>query len=222
MSVTLMPGQKDKYVKKYHLDSVFTEEMLAYFRLMEYEKGEIICSEGAVSQIYQIVMEGVARVTTISEKGKQVLLGYVRPMSIVGDMEFWSGNSVYYHEVVAECRMIVLVIPFSYIKEHLLENVAFLRMACNELTMKLVTSSINRSDVMLLPAKNRLAKYLCEQVKSSNSYTIIFHSIEVAQILGISDKQLRRLVTALVEEKAISRTGKKITVLNMEQIIQEA
>ena len=88
--------------------------------------------------------------------------------------------------------------------------------------MKLVTSSINRSDVMLLPAKNRLAKYLCEQVKSSNSYTIIFHSTEVAQILGISDKQLRRLVTALVEEKAISRTGKKITVLNMDQIIQEA
>lgn len=209
---------KLQYINKYNLNEIFTEDMTEYMELMVFEKNEYICKENEKIEYLYFFVKGKAKVYVSLKNGKSLLICFYYPLMVLGDLEL-----VNFEEATTNIQVIeesfCIVLPFNKVREILLEDVKFLRYACESIADKLRRSSNNNSINLLYPLENRLASYILvteEQDNNSEQKILKFDGnlTEIAELLGTSYRHLLRTLNTLIQKGAIKKVKSYYEIIN--------
>lgn len=196
------------YIEKYSLNDIFTEDMRIYMKLWKFNKGEHICrSDENITKLY-FLASGKAKVYTILSNGKQLLLSFITPLELIGDLECIKLNQFHCNiQVIQEAYCIS--IDLNIIRENLMDDGRFLRYIINSLGEKLTQNTNSNSINLLYPLENRLASYiLATSINDEGKETEImqdYNLTEISELLGTSYRHLLRTLNKFIEKGAIAK-----------------
>ncbi|CDM67256.1 cyclic nucleotide-binding domain protein [Clostridium bornimense] len=208
---------KDKYIKKYNLDNIFSNDMKEYMELILFEKNEFICRENEKIEYIFFFVKGKAKVYIVLQNGKSLLLSFYYPFMVLGDLEIVSLSRASTNVQVLEDSYCI-ALPFYKVRNILLEDPRYLRFTCNSLSKKLKKSTINGSINLLYPLENRLASYILATSQRTNVGVLKFSGnlMEISELLGTSYRHLLRTLSNLTSKGAIRKRSNYYEVIEIE------
>lgn len=208
---------KKQYIHAVGLETIFLEEIFDKFDLHLFEAGEYLCHAGAHVEFFHIIIEGKCKVLPSSEEGKEVLLTYLKPVAICGDIELFNECEAL-HSVKAVEKVVAVAIPRRVFFDAMMKQPPFLQMLCRNFANKIYETSSNSSSNLLYSTKSRLSRCLLEEAQEQGSNTIQVKTSELAQHLGITARHVRRVMTSYEEDKVIKRHEGKVILLDIETL----
>lgn len=213
-----------KYILKYKINEIFTEDMTEYMNLFFFRKNEHICKESVDMRYLFFFVEGKVKVYITLPNGKSLLLCFYENFKVFGDVEMIDLREASSNIQVVEDSYCI-GISLKDVKAHLLNDPKFLRFACTSLGEKLGACSKNSSINLLYPLKNRLARYILvtdEEVTNNGERIIKFDGnlTEVSELLGTSYRHLLRTLKDFCDYGAIKKKENYFEVID-EKILKK-
>ncbi|WP_042144317.1 Crp/Fnr family transcriptional regulator [Paucisalibacillus sp. EB02] len=205
-------------LREHSIEQIFNQKRPLPFTLQQYEQDEIILLEGNELKSLLFLVEGKAKVTSSVETGKSLLLRFVQPFSIIGDIELIRDVPVQSQvKAVNECLLIGL--PFDYIKQHEMNNPMFLQTLLEHVSYKLQTCTTASRVNLLASVENKFASFLMSTIspEPDNNFGIELRTSnikEIADLLGTTYRHLNRVINSLCQRKIIKKDKDSIRILN--------
>lgn len=186
--------------------------MIRELDLCLYRKGEyLLFQEEKLKRLFFLV-EGKLQADCIEMGGKQVVISFETPFSIIGDMELMDDQPVNANVQALQDSWIFRV-PVYIIREKCLDHVPFLKFIYRYLNKKLYFS-VTLLAQHGLSAENRLARYLLYRSRLDGRAIKLENRESLASIMGISVRHIYRTLNKLVEQGAIRLSNKELTILD--------
>jgi len=197
----------EKYISQYKLEEYIKVQDYNKFEIKTYEKDNyVVMSKTNNNKLYFFV-EGTVKITLLSSDGKEMVLEFIKPFDIFGDVEFILKNDIYYNIQTNE-KSTFLEIDFATAK-----NIDSLyKLISKTLANKLYRTSEKYSLKQLLNSKEIVLNFI---YKNKNTSIKLY---EMAKLVGLSERQLRRILNDLEEENIILKNGKKIEIIDLDAI----
>lgn len=207
-------------VKMHGLDEVLDDTVLAELRLLEAEKGEMICEKGERPERLYFLVQGKLKIFTTLPNGKSLLLRFGTPLSLVGDLELVNGKEAS-NSVQSVNHSLLLAVSYRAIQNSYTKNPNFLHFMLSQVTHKLYTFSNLSSLNMLCPVESRFASYLLSTLdeNTTTSEEVLTSTLtELADLLGTSYRHLNRVIQDLCNRDIIRKVRRKIFIQNVEEL----
>lgn len=200
------------YLQKNQLTESFPSPVLSQIHIKFLSKGEYLCYAGCRLDCFFMIMDGKAKVVSLSQDGNQAIIARLQNCDMVGDIEYYS-NCLSIHSVIADTNLVILVIPLG-IFDHFLKGWApFLNCLCTSIAQKLCYASMREASQLLDSMENQLLKCLFNLPGARDTRVVSFSRVETAQQLGITERHLRRLISNLEEAGLLQRSGALVHLL---------
>ena len=191
------------YIEKYDLEIIKHADLSKYVKLFVFNKNEYIYQMDQEVDFFYFFVSGKAKVFTMVENGKVLLLRFYEPLMIIGDMEF--ANSSYNYastNIMALSEVHCIGIPIKILEEKYENDIKVLKFINNSLAEKLKDLSIASSINLLYPLENRLASYLVYLVnEDSNEIVLTDKLTDISELLGTSYRHLLRVIKEFQDDK---------------------
>ncbi|WP_155592948.1 Crp/Fnr family transcriptional regulator [Lysinibacillus cavernae] len=209
-------------LREYHLEEIFGKEKQHPFTLQQYRQHEIILHEGSQLESLLFLVEGKVKITSSVATGKSLLLRFVQPFSIIGDIELIRNVPVQ-SQVQAVSACLLIGLPFAYIKQYEMDNPKFLHILLEHVSYKLQTCTTASRVNLLASVENKFASYLMSTISTEpdDSFGMELKTSniqEIADLLGTTYRHLNRVISALTEKKIIERNKNSIQILNWNEL----
>ncbi len=193
------------YVHIFHLEEFINNNNVNDFELKTYEAGNFLLMTGEKKKKIYLFVEGVVKVTLFSKEGDEMLLELMKPFDILGDIEYVLGNENTHNvQVIEKCRCLEIS------EENIKKNPILYKLMAKTLAGKLLRSSMKISNSQLLTSKELVLNFITEN-KTYVTTSLKYH--EMAKLVGISERQLRRIIRDLEREGLVKRLGKKLFLI---------
>lgn|GEM_PF-3374944 len=196
----------EKFIKKYKLDKYLEGYNYRDIEIKVLEKGSYLMMSGMDKRKLYLFVDGLLKVTLLSSDGDEMLLELTKPFDILGDVEFLLEEDVHYNIQIKE-RSTFLELDF----DKAVKNLKFYQLMAKTLAKKLRNTSKKYSAKKLCNSRVLVAKFILENREYFLS-TIKYG--DISKLLGLSERQLRRILKKFEDEKLIKRNGRKIEILN--------
>lgn len=209
-------------LREFRIEDMFAKRGNIPFTLQYYAPEEVILFEGSEMQSLLFLVQGKARVTSSIETGKSLLLRFIHPFSIVGDIEFIRNTPVQSQvQAVSECLLIGL--PFDYIRQFERDNPKLLHMLLEHVSYKLQTCTTASRVNLLASVESKFASYLLSTIspesRSDFGCELQTSNIkEIANLLGTTYRHLNRVIHSLIQRNIIEKDKHSIRILNWKQL----
>lgn len=209
-------------LREYHIEEMFGKEKQLPFTLQQYGQEEFILLEGLELESLLFLVEGKVKITSSVETGKSLLLRFVQPFSIIGDIELIRNVPIQSQvKAVNECLLIGLHV--DYIKQHEMNNPKFLHTLLEHVSYKLQTCTTASRVNLLASVENKFASYLLSTTspEPDNFFGIELKTSnikEIADLLGTTYRHLNRVIYSLSQKKIIERNKYSIRILNWDKL----
>jgi len=194
-----------------------------------YRRGQLLFGQGDAGDALYVMAEGVVKLVRTSADGKELLLDLRRPHEVFGEIALLDGGE---RPAAAEAMRTptrVLIIR----REPLLELVEKSPVLSGELLVSfgaLLREAIERAfDYVFLDLKGRVSKVLIEfardigtPVEEGTAIELDLHQGEVAALVGGSRPAVNKILKDLESRGYIRLEGRRITVLQPQQLIRRA
>ncbi|TCL74276.1 CRP-like cAMP-binding protein [Hydrogenispora ethanolica] len=206
-----------RFLAQYQLDQYFGERFVKEFSICAYGENEyILVAEEANSDIL-ILVEGTALVTVLSEDGDELIICLRRPFDVFGDIEFVLGDRYILNNVTAKTPCKLLSLPKEWAARELHHHAGFYRLISLTLANKLRETSIKYNRNLLYPLRIRLARFLEESAADEGLLQTLQYN-ELAKLLGVTDRQLRRVLAEFEELGIIARDRRGIRIKDLRRL----
>ncbi len=205
-------------LREFHFEKIFDQAKQLPFSLQQYEPNEIILLEGIKLESLLFLVEGKVKITSSVETGKSLLLRFVQPFSIIGDIELIRDVPIQSQvEAVNHCLLIGL--QFDYIKQNEMDNPKFLHTLLQHVSYKLQTCTAASRVNLLASVENKFASYLMSTLspEPDNNFGLELKTSnikEIADLLGTTYRHLNRVILSLTQRNIIERNKNSIRILN--------
>lgn len=213
-----------RYIKKYELYNLFSNDMEQYMTLYMFNKNDYICKEEELLENMYFLVEGKAKVSKHLENGKSLLISFYKPYTIIGDVEFIRNNKTDC-SVQAIKDTYCIGINFNIARSELIKDCKFLIKICDYLSKKLTSGSNNNSINLLYPLENRLASYIVafaniENDNNDNFKKFVFKEnySEIAELLGTSYRHLNRTLNKFCLEGILEKNNKEYMIQDYKKL----
>lgn len=210
---------KQHYLQYYELDKIFPQSLHNQIFCRYYKKDEYLCLENEpISELY-FVVKGKTKVIHSMENGKQSMVTFDTPLSILGEIEFMldveSQNAL---QAVEDT--IVLGISYQY-KQQLIQYHPFLYFVSQYVCHKIIRNDQNNSINQIYTVSQRLCSYIVSKTENH-----LFHDnyTHLAEYLGCSHRQLLRVLKSLCDQNILRKTDKGYEIIDettLEQLAAE-
>lgn len=210
-----------RFIKEHKMDGVFNDIVLPFVEIHKFFIGETILEEAEDQKFFYFLVEGKAKVLPSSVEGQVVLLDFMEPIDIIGDIEYVF-NMPNNHSVTAVKDTIMIAIPIDVVKKYMDDNIYFHKFISYIMAKKIMATSNKFAQSMMYPLKVRLAKYLIEHYEDGLNSEIEIKACDTADYFGISSRHLRRILLEFEDEGILERRVGHILILDLERLIDEA
>ncbi|HDR7915679.1 Crp/Fnr family transcriptional regulator [Bacillus pretiosus] len=204
------------YLKTNKMLEIFLEIDTAYFQVNHFEKGELICNiDDAMDRLY-FVVKGKVKVYTITPEGKKLILRFINPLAVVGDIELIQNSKA--HNVVEACSDVIAIsISHAVIRNKLLHDPIFMNFLLENIANTLKISTRFTALNLLYPVEVRVASYLLSISTDSkgNMYKKDLDATSISSIadfIGVSYRHVIRVLQKFYKEKLIEKRNGVIVI----------
>ncbi|MBJ8106118.1 cyclic nucleotide-binding domain-containing protein [Bacillus cereus group sp. N8] len=205
-----------QYLKAYNMLEIFSGISTDYFQVNHFEKGKLICNiDDEMDRLY-FVVKGKVKVYTITPEGKKLILRFINPLAVVGDIELIQKSKT--HNVVEACSDVVAIsISNTVIRNKLLHDPIFMNFLFENIANTLKISTRFTALNLLYPVEVRVASYLLSISTDSNGnmYKEDLDSTSVSSIadfIGVSYRHVIRVLQKFYKEKLIEKKNGVIVI----------
>ena len=206
------------------LSSGQLDKVTAISELKHLTKNEILFLEGDFYKGFYIQLEGAVKIYKTSSDGKEAVVHLIQPFSVYADIPLFEGRN-YPTSSQALDKGLALFIPkegfINLIKEN--HDVSLKMLA--GFAKRLKSMVIQIDDLQNKEVKNRLAKYLLNEINQNETLNLPEPLVKlnvpkstIASYLGTITETLSRTFNKLQTEKIIRVDGKKIFVSNVNKL----
>lgn len=206
------------YIDKHNIRNILDDEILKHVQLHHFVKEEHILEAEQKLDYYYLLVEGKIKIFYLFENGKSMLLKFYKDFISIGDMELYKNIPVVCN-IDAVDETYLLAVPADILRRNFFDDTKFLLHLIESLSDKLYATINNSSYNFVYPLINRLASYLLEYVTNSNIIILNSSYLEIAQFLGTTYRHLNRTINEMESKQILQCEDRKITVLDMEQLI---
>jgi CRP/FNR family putative post-exponential-phase nitrogen-starvation transcriptional regulator len=208
--------QIENYLKKYHLNDILDDSLRADLKLYYFTPGQHIVRNDEPLKHFYFFVEGKAKVYSLLENGKSLLVRFYNPLEIIGEVElFTSGRNIC--NVQAINKVTCIGINSDRMKQKYKENNQLLIYLCKSLSNKLLNFNISSSINLTYPLENRLAGYLVA-ITEKNEQIQTDNLSELADLLGTSYRHLTRTISNFSKKGIIIKKKNEFEILNREKL----
>lgn len=194
------------------------EKIEGLLRHQTYQKGELVFQPG--SEEFDIVERGSMRVYQLSPSGHEQLLRVVRPGGYEGESRlFGVSNQTLYAEALEESEICCL--GKRAFNQVLLADPAIALRLFELSSQKWAQTERQVQIVSLERVEQRIAAYLLDlmEEKGTDMLTIPMQMKDLARYLGTTPETLSRKFRQLEEDGLIARSGRKVTILDSDTLL---
>lgn len=197
------------YLKQYQLESVFHEPLRPHMTLCHFEKCELICREGEISEYLYVLVEGKVKIFTTSPQDKTLVLCFKTPLEVVGDIEYVRESNIV-NTVQAVSPVIMLRIHYQWLAELASDYAPLLKFLLKIISHKFYIDSNFSNFNLMYPVEVRLASYLLS-ISTEEAGTVVheeldaFNLTDIANLIGTSYRHLNRVIQKLCADGLIMR-----------------
>ncbi|MEN8644230.1 Crp/Fnr family transcriptional regulator [Bacillus cereus group sp. BceL062] len=214
------------YLKTNKIFEIFSEIDTAYFQINHFEKGKFICNIDAEMDRLYFVVKGKVKVYTITPEGKKLILRFINPLAVVGDLELIQKSKT--HNVVEACSDVVAIsISNTVIRNKLLHDPIFMNFLLENIANTLKISTRFTALNLLYPVEVRVASYLLSISTDSNGnmYKEDLDATSISSIadfIGVSYRHVIRVLQKLNKEKLIEKKNGVIVIKDFSRMKEVA
>ncbi|MCD6586713.1 MAG: Crp/Fnr family transcriptional regulator [Desulfobacteraceae bacterium] len=194
------------------------EKLLKIAREKDFNKNELIFSEGDNGDGFYINVEGLVKIFKLSLEGKEQILHIFGPGEPYGEVPVFSGKTFPANaETISKCRS--LFFPRKSIVNLITQNPSIALNMLAVLSLRLRQFTVQVENLSLKEVPGRLAAYLLmlsiEQDKIDTINLNISKS-QLASLLGTIPETLSRILSKMAGQGLIDVQGRKIKLLDTE------
>ncbi|HDW3055634.1 TPA: Crp/Fnr family transcriptional regulator [Bacillus cereus] len=205
---------------------IFLEIDTVYFQLNYFEKGELICNiDDEMDRLY-FVVKGKVKVYTITSEGKKLILRFINPLAIVGDIELIQNSKA--HNVVEACSDVITIsISNTVIRNKLLHDPIFMKFLLENIANTLKISTRFTALNLLYPVEVRVASYLLSISTDSNGNMYkgdldTTSVTSIADFIGVSYRHVIRVLQRFYNDKLIEKSNGVIVIKDFSRMKEVA
>jgi CRP/FNR family transcriptional regulator len=193
-------------------------ELLRIAHEKEFNKSELIFSEGDDGNGFYINVEGLVKIFKLSSEGKEQILHVFGPGEPYGEVPVFSGQTFPANaETLSKCR--ALYFPRKAIVDLITENPSIALNMLAVLSLRLRRFTVQVENLSLKEVPGRLAAHLLmlfhEQEKRKTIHLNISKS-QLASLLGTIPETLSRILRKMADQRLIDVAGRKIKLLDID------
>ncbi len=207
-----------------HLPVETLDNLSRYAQLQNFAKGDVIVRKGAAGNGMMAVVEGRVKISTVSPEGKEVILDFINPGEVFGEIALLDNRERTADAIAMEaCQVLVLerrdFLPF--LERDPQTCIKLLSVLCGRLrqTNQLI------EDSLFLNVESRLAKRLLHfaRHKGRNRADGIEISMkmpqrEIAALIGVTRESVNKQLSAWQKQGLVSVKRGTITVTDVEAL----
>ncbi|WP_199614827.1 cyclic nucleotide-binding domain-containing protein [Paenibacillus alkalitolerans] len=217
----------DQELMKYYLNShqlldIFPEAVIPHFSLCRFDPGELICSQGEAAQYLYVLVKGKVKIYTTSTEGKTLVLSFRTPLEVIGDIEYIRRIN-FLNTVEAVSSVDMIFVHHRWLDKYGTNHSPMLRFLLDIITKKFCMKSDYLTFNLLYPVEVRLASYLLSMC-FDEANTLVNGQInaeslkDAANLLGISQRHLNRVIRQFCAQGLIERNKSGIMIKSREGI----
>ena len=190
------------------------------WRPVRYEKGAYLCRYGEPVPPLLLLLEGRVSVSLTPAHGRTHIVTYCEPGQLIcGDVEVVFQNALATADLKAESRVLCAGISIQEHRPALLRDPEFLCFALRRVSLEMIKDSVYAANNLLFPLEDRLAAYLVEQARDG-----LFQGnlTRTAELLGVSYRQLSRVLRAFQDQGKLERTKGGFRILDRGALEEQA
>lgn len=210
----------EAYLRSHEIESLFNEEIIPYLSLYEFEKGELICSQGEAVEDLFILVKGKVKIFTTSEDGNTLILSFKTPLEVIGDIEYVQEIDTI-NTVEAVSPVVMIGVRQSVLRRFLKDHSPFLQFLLKIITRKFyIKSQFMRHNIMY-PVETRLASYLVSVAFDENEALVngkvsTSNLTDIANLIGTSYRHLNRVIKEFCLNGLVERDKGAILIKDLE------
>ncbi len=209
------------YIDKYRILENFSNDISEYFKLYRIERGDNVYEVNSHLDNFYFLVSGTLKVYFVLENGKTILLRFIKPLGLAGDLEVGVDRIVKTTvNAVTDCFLIG--IDIGKLKELTFDDPIFMRFIINSLSLKLSAVSNAMAINLSYPLENRFAGYLLSISNFVDDRRVqeikTFDLREIATMLGTSYRHLCRVIKDFSEIGYIEKKKSQIIIKDFEAL----
>ncbi|MFC0361540.1 cyclic nucleotide-binding domain-containing protein [Enterococcus canintestini] len=215
MQKKLLGAKQEQILTEWNL----AKDCLRGCEVWQFDQRETIITQGGLFDRLLIVLAGKAKVCTLADNGKNLVLAYYISDGIIGDMEFAMNKDEAATTMVALSNFQCIALPILPNETYLRQNTLFLNQMAKGLAEKLLLSSENFLSAAFYPGKQRLCGYILQSAYK-NFFTD--NLTDVAATIGMSYRHMFRLLNDLITDGILLKVAGGYEIIQPVQLKQFA
>ncbi|MCM3572355.1 cyclic nucleotide-binding domain-containing protein [Mesobacillus subterraneus] len=212
--------QIERYLRSYKVETLFTDEIIPYLNLFEFQKGEQICSQGEPVEYLYILVKGKVKIFTTSEEGKTLILSFKTPIEVIGDIEYVQEIDTI-NTVEAVSSVVMIGVRQTVVRRFLKDHSPFLQFLLKIIARKFYIKSQFMRHNILYPVETRLASYLVSVAYDENEALVngkvsTSNLTDIANLIGTSYRHLNRVIKDFCIKGMVERNNGAIVIKDLE------
>ncbi|MCR8645238.1 Crp/Fnr family transcriptional regulator [Paenibacillus sp. N1-5-1-14] len=215
--------QIQSYLKKYQIESIFTEEVMPHLTLYRFKQGEFICTQGDASNVLFFLVEGKVKIHTTSQEGKTLVLSFKVPLDAIGDVEYAQKKELL-NTVEAVSPVCMIGVPYRILDQYLKDNTPFLQFMLGIISKKFYIKSKSMSFNLMYPVEVRFASYLLSVIYEDNTADPggklkLSTLTDIANLIGTSYRHLNRVIHKFSEDGLVERSKGYLLIKKRDKLL---
>lgn len=215
------PKLLEYYIEKYQIRSIFSKDLSQYFKLYRIERGSNVYEIHEKLDNFYFLVTGTLKVYIVLENGKSILLRFIKPLGLAGDLEVGVDRTVRTTvNAVTDCHLIG--IDIELLKSLTQDDPVFMRFIIASLSRKLGAVSNAMAINLSYPLENRFAGYLLSISNMVDDRRIqeikTFDLREIATMLGTSYRHLCRVIKDFSDLGYIEKKKSQIIIKDFQAL----
>jgi len=195
-----------------NLDDETIDKIYNITTSVKYDKNSIIFYEGDSSKYLYCLVSGIVKLYKVSSSNKEIILKYFHSHELIAEVANFE-NIAYPATSSAYTDVELFKIDFVQFKKIVYNNPELSFQIQSSLIQKIKNLEQVISTHLILSAKDRVAKFICENTEEF--FTI--KNIEIAKILNVTPETLSRILRTFKNDKFIDMKAKTI---DKEKLVQ--
>lgn len=209
------------YLDKFNILNNFSVDIKPYLKLYKIERGDNVYAVNELIDNFYFLVNGTLKVYFVAENGKTILLRFIKPMGICGDLEVGIERTVRTTVcAVTDCHLIG--IDINELKRVTQDDPVFLRYIIDSLSHKLYAVSNAMAINLSYPLENRFAGYLISISSKIDDKRVqeikTFDLREIATMLGTSYRHLCRVIKDFSDSGLIEKKRSQLIIRDFEAL----
>ena len=195
------------------------DEVMRRAKVQKYTKGESLCRQGDAGDSLMIVLTGSLKVTNVTSEAKEVVLGFLKSGSLIGEIAALDGRSRTANVVALEATEAVIIFRrdlMPILRQNPDAMFALLEGLCGRLrsTIELVESYSLETDTRVAGSLVRFMDEHGQKIKDGIAIDLKLTQRDLGSYLGLTRETVSRTLSEFRDQGLVEMRGTVIVVLD--------